>query len=86
MHEHITLKQQHPTQKFHKNLKNPKNFQKPQNLGLKCMKNEKWGFKNTYQVIEAWSRPKIMCLEWERTIFCWERMRKVRSDLRLNYI
>ena len=37
MHEHITLKQQHPTQKFQKNLKNPKKFQKPQNLGLKCM-------------------------------------------------
>ena len=29
MHEHITLNQQNPTQKFHKNLKNPKNFQKP---------------------------------------------------------
>ena len=29
MHEHITSKQQNPTQKFHKNLENPKNFQKP---------------------------------------------------------
>ena len=41
MHEHITSNQQDPTQQFHKNLKNPKNFQKPQNLGLKvheCMK------------------------------------------------
>ena len=37
MHEHITSNQQHPTQQFHKNLKNPKKFQKPQNLGLKCM-------------------------------------------------
>ena len=34
MHEHITSNQQHPTQKFNKN---PKNFQKPQNLRLKCM-------------------------------------------------
>ena len=29
MHEYITSKQQNPTQKFHKNLKNPKKFQKP---------------------------------------------------------
>ena len=42
MHDHITLKQQHPTQNFHKNLKNPKKFQKPQNLGLKCMDTCKW--------------------------------------------
>ena len=37
MHDHIASIKQHPTQKFHKNLKNPKNFQNPQNLGLKCM-------------------------------------------------
>ena len=37
MHEHISSKQQDLTQQFHKNRKNPKEFQKPQNLGLKCM-------------------------------------------------
>ena len=37
MHDHIASIKQHPTQKFHKKP------QKPQNLGLKCMKNE--GFK-----------------------------------------
>ena len=37
MHEHIMPNQHNPIQKFHKNLKNPKNFQNPQNLGLKCM-------------------------------------------------
>ena len=37
MHEHIISKQKNPTQQFHKNLKNPKEIQKPQNLGLKCM-------------------------------------------------
>ena len=37
MHEHITPKQHIPTHKFHKILKYPKNFQKPQNLGLKFM-------------------------------------------------
>ena len=31
MHDHIVSIKQHPIQKFHKNLKNPKN------LGLKCM-------------------------------------------------
>ena len=44
MHEHVTPKQHNLTHKFHKILKKPKNFQKPQNLGLKCMKNEKWRF------------------------------------------
>ena len=29
MHEHITSNQQYPTQKFHKNLKNPKIFKNP---------------------------------------------------------
>ena len=41
MHEHITTISQRRTQKFHKNLKNPKRFSKTQNLGLKmheCMK------------------------------------------------
>ena len=37
MHEHITTISQSPTQKFHEKLKNPKNFEKSQNLGLKCM-------------------------------------------------
>ena len=37
MHEHIESNQHNLTQKFHKNLKNPKKFQKPQNLGRKCM-------------------------------------------------
>ena len=27
----------HQIQQFHKNLKNTKSFQKPQNLGLKCV-------------------------------------------------
>ena len=58
-------------QQFHKNLKNPKIFQKPQNLGLKCMNAIKWGFKNTYQVIEAWFRPKITRVEgfeWKKSV------------------
>ena len=29
MHEHTLPNQHNPTQKLHKNLKNPKNFQKP---------------------------------------------------------
>ena len=38
MHEHITTISQSLTQKFHKKkLKNTKIFEKPQNLGLKCM-------------------------------------------------
>ena len=37
MHVHIKSNQKHLTQQFHKKLKNPKNFLKPQNLGLKCM-------------------------------------------------
>ena len=37
MQEHITPNQHNLTQKFHKNLKNPNNFQKPQNLGQKGM-------------------------------------------------
>ena len=37
MHDHIASIKQHPTQKIHKNLKNSKIFQKPQNLGLNCM-------------------------------------------------
>ena len=43
MHEHITVKQHHPTQKFHKNLKNPKKFSKtpkPRSKMHECMKNE----------------------------------------------
>ena len=59
MHEQITFKQQNPTQNFHKNLKNPKIFSKTQNLGLKCVNAVKRGFKNTHQMIKAWSRPKI---------------------------
>ena len=38
MHEHVRTNQQNPTQKFHRKLKNPKNFPKRENLGLKCMK------------------------------------------------
>ena len=41
MHEHITTNQHNTTQKFHKNLKNPKKNSKTQKLGLKmheCMK------------------------------------------------
>ena len=41
MHEHIILAQKHPTQQFHKKSQKPKNFQKPQNLGLKCMNERK---------------------------------------------
>ena len=35
MHEHISPNQHNPIQKFHKNLKNPKNFQKPKTLVIK---------------------------------------------------
>ena len=34
MHDHISTISQNPTQKFHEKLKNPKIFEKPQNLGL----------------------------------------------------
>ena len=37
MHDHISSNHHNTTQKFHKNLKNPKNCEKSQNLGLKCM-------------------------------------------------
>ena len=36
MHDRISSNSQSPTQKFQGKLKNPKNFQKPQNLDLKC--------------------------------------------------
>ena len=59
MHEHMTSNQPNPTQKFHKNLKNPKNFFKsPKPRSKNAWMHEKEGIKNTYQVIEAWSRPK----------------------------
>ena len=37
MHDHISSNSQSPTQKFQEKLKNPKNFENPQNLGLECM-------------------------------------------------
>ena len=37
MHEHIMTISQSPAQKFQEKLKNPKNFEEPQNQGLKCM-------------------------------------------------
>ena len=40
MHEHIPSNQQHPTQQFHKNLKNPKIFSKnlkPRSKMHECM-------------------------------------------------
>ena len=46
MHDHIASNKQHPTQKFHKNLKKfqkPQKFQenlKPRSKCVKCMKNE----------------------------------------------
>ena len=40
MQEHIMTISQSPTQKFQEKLKNAKNFEKPKNLGLKCMKRE----------------------------------------------
>ena len=46
MHDHIATNKQHPTQKFHKNLKKfqkPQKFQenlKPRSKCVKCMKNE----------------------------------------------
>ena len=50
MHEHIASIKQHPTQKFHKNLKSyqkPQKFQenpKSRSKCMKCMKNE--GFRD----------------------------------------
>ena len=41
MQEHIMTISQSLTQKFQEKLKNTKNFEKPKNLGLKCMKREK---------------------------------------------
>ena len=37
MHDYISSNAQSPNQKFQEKLKNPKNFEKPQNQGLKCM-------------------------------------------------
>ena len=57
MHDHITSNKQHPTQNFHKNLKNfqkPQKFQrKPKNLGLMCEMHEKRGIMSSYHKIEA---------------------------------
>ena len=74
------------THKFHKILKKPKNFQKPQNLGLKCM--NAWKMKVLGHIPsdlilvevenamgrEIWVREK--CLEWEKSVFVKRKKRK----------
>ena len=91
MHDHIAFNKQHPTQRFHKNLKNPQIFlKKPKNLGLMHEMHEKKGIKNTYQRRKVGSRPKckrVRWLEWrkgvwrERKIFSFERgVRKWKPD------
>ena len=51
MHEHITTNQHNPTQKFHKNLKNPKKkFKNPKTRSKNAWMHENEGIKNTYQV------------------------------------
>ena len=61
MHDHIASNKQHPTQKFHKNLKSfqkPQKFHKPpKNLGLMHEMREEWGIRETYQVIWDKIRP-----------------------------
>ena len=58
MNDHITSNKQHPTQNFHKNLKNiqkPQKFQsKPKNLGLMREMHEEWRIRSSYHKIEAW--------------------------------
>ena len=51
MHEHVIAISETPTHKFHKNLKNPKNFPKTQNLGLKRMNACRKRDWESYQVI-----------------------------------
>ena len=41
-----------------------KNFKGPKPRSKNAWMHEKEGIKNTYQVIEAWSRPKKKWVEW----------------------
>ena len=57
MHDHIASNKQHPTQKFHKNLKKfsktPKISQNPKNLGLMHEIHEEWRIRSSYHKIEG---------------------------------
>ena len=53
MHEHLATISQNPTQKFQEKLKNPKIFEKPQNLGLKCM--NAWKERRLEHLPSVWS-------------------------------
>ena len=87
MHDHISSNKQYPIQKFHKNLKNPKNFQNPQKLGLKCM--NAWEKRDLGRIpsdlilvgAEKAVGVKILvrenCLEGEKRFFVKRDVRKV---------
>ena len=63
MHEHITTNQHNPTQKLHKKSQKPqKGFKNPKLKSKNAWMHEKEVIENTYQEIEAWTRPN---LEWE---------------------
>ena len=95
MHDHISSNKQHTTQKFHKNLKNPKYFQKPQNLGLKRM--NAWEKRNLGHLpidlilvgVENVVGVKILvrekCLEREKRFFVEKEVRKVNLISRSIY-
>ena len=96
MHDHILSNKQYPIQKFHKNLKNPKNFQNPQNLGLKCM--NAWEKRDLRHIpndlilvgVEKAVGVKIFvrekCLEGEKRFFVERDVRKVNLISCLVYI
>ena len=82
MLDHISSNSQSPIQKFQEKLKNPKNFQKPQNLGLKCM--------NAWKGRKLEHLPSVLILisaknavseeiwEWES----WERKFSIKREMR----
>ena len=100
MHEILnSFKQKNPSQNFKKNsstLKNPKNFQKLQNLGFKTWNACKWEKRNLpseKRNLRKLENPLERGLEWERVFWevkrqvCRERDRKKwegNRDSRLN--
>ena len=96
MHDHISSNTQSPIQKFQEKLKNPKNFENPQNLGLKiheCMKREK--IRTLTKCFDLDLGRK--CSGWEdlrmrksfrsrEKVFYRERSEKMKIGLRLSYI
>ena len=99
MHNILNPFKQSPSQKFHKTSlilkkKNPKNFQKPQKLGKKCMKCmiKRWKRDHTSEKCKEKTKDRVgkmkrlslWCLGDGETLFCRERyqgeMREIRID------